>query len=271
RELGPGRGAGAARRPRTTRGAGAAGPGAGGRRRRLRRTGDLHRSGGPPPHPARRHRRLRRLPAGRRRRARPAGGPPRPGRPAAGRQLRRRQPRCRRRLARQEGAAGPHRRRRRRRLLLDEFQDTDPIQIELAARIAAAEPRSEVAGAAPWGEVPLADGHLFVVGDPKQSIYRFRRADISTFLAAKALLGPAGGGPVQLTANFRTVRPVIDWVNATFGALFGEPVPDGLPPSQADYTALEPVRAPAPAGPAVAVVGRDPHPSDARADDLRAA
>jgi len=64
------------------------------------------------------------------------------------------------------------------RLLLDEFQDTDPIQIELAARICG----GADAGAPRWQEVHLPPGRLFVVGDSKQSIYRFRRADIATYL-----------------------------------------------------------------------------------------
>jgi ATP-dependent exoDNAse (exonuclease V) beta subunit len=68
---------------------------------------------------------------------------------------------------------------RYRRVLLDEFQDTDPIQIELAVRIAAADPSSHAAGDGPWDKVDVAAGRLFFVGDPKQSIYRFRRADIS--------------------------------------------------------------------------------------------
>ena len=92
------------------------------------------------------------------------------------------------------------------RLLLDEFQDTDPIQIELAVRIAAADPSDEKAGSEPWETVDVAPGHLFVVGDPKQSIYRFRRADIATFLRAGRRFGPEGGGVVELIANFRTVR-----------------------------------------------------------------
>jgi ATP-dependent helicase/nuclease subunit A len=59
---------------------------------------------------------------------------------------------------------------RYRRILLDEFQDTDPIQIELAVRIAAADPASPDAGSLPWDQVAVAPGHLFIVGDPKQSI-----------------------------------------------------------------------------------------------------
>jgi len=63
-------------------------------------------------------------------------------------------------------------------LLLDEFQDTDPIQIELAVRIAG----GRDAVSARWQDVAIPAGSLFVVGDPKQSIYRFRRADIALFL-----------------------------------------------------------------------------------------
>ena len=163
--------------------------------------------------------------------------------------------------------------RRYRHLLLDEFQDTDPIQIELAVRIAGVDPTSETAGSAPWDEVEVTPGQLFVVGDPKQSIYRFRRADISVFLAAAERFGSHGAGAaVELTANFRTVRPVIDWVNTTFGALMAEPDDVELPvPSQPRYIALEPTR-PAPAsGPPVAVLGRHEHPSHTLADELRAA
>jgi ATP-dependent helicase/nuclease subunit A len=159
-----------------------------------------------------------------------------------------------------------------RHLLLDEFQDTDPIQIELAVRIAAVDPRSPAAGTTPWDAMEVTPGHLFVVGDPKQSIYRFRRADISTFLTAAARFGPEAGGVVELTTNFRTVRPVIDWVNTTFATLMAEPDDVDLPvPSQPRYIALEPVRRPPPLGPPVAVLGRHEHPKEFLADDLRAA
>ena len=76
---------------------------------------------------------------------------------------------------------------RYRRLLLDEFQDTDPIQVELATLIAAA-PGQRVDGV-PWSSLDVVPGHLFFVGDPKQSIYRFRRADIATFLSAQHRFG----------------------------------------------------------------------------------
>lgn len=161
---------------------------------------------------------------------------------------------------------------RYRRLLLDEFQDTDPIQIELAARIAAAAPGQADAGERGWAEVTVEPGALFLVGDPKQSIYRFRRADIVTFLAAKRRFGTETGGLVELTANFRTTRPVLDWVNRTFGALMApDPSSDGDRPTQAEYLPLDPVRPAAPSGPGVAVVGRNPHPAGTRADPMRVA
>ena len=115
--------------------------------------------------------------------------------------------------------------RRYRRLLLDEFQDTDPIQIELAVRIAA----GKEADAENWTHVDVPDGSLFVVGDPKQSIYRFRRADIATYLDAQQRIGE----DVVLSTNFRTGRPVLDWINHTFGQLI-----EAEPGSQPAYRPL---------------------------------
>jgi ATP-dependent helicase/nuclease subunit A len=158
------------------------------------------------------------------------------------------------------------------RLLLDEFQDTDPIQIELAVRIAAAEPQSAAAGQDPWEKVDVAPGHLFVVGDPKQSIYRFRRADIRTFLTAADRFGAEGGGVVELTANFRTVDPIIDWVNHTFAALMSEPddVPVSLH-SQPEYLPLVATRSATAVGPAISLLGRHEHPKGTKADEMRSA
>ncbi len=104
--------------------------------------------------------------------------------------------------------------RRYRRLLVDEFQDTDPIQVELAARIVAA-----VDGSAELGDAE--PGGLFVVGDPKQSIYRFRRADIDLF----ARVGRELGEEIVLVTNFRSVPGILEFVNTVFGELFGiEPI-----------------------------------------------
>ncbi|MEQ1873231.1 MAG: UvrD-helicase domain-containing protein [Ilumatobacteraceae bacterium] len=97
-------------------------------------------------------------------------------------------------------------------LLLDEFQDTDPIQLELAVRITA-DPQQQ---SADWRLLQPLPGRLTVVGDPKQSIYRFRRADIAQFLRASDQIGAQRA---TLSANFRSASPVIDWVNTTMGEL----------------------------------------------------
>jgi len=97
-------------------------------------------------------------------------------------------------------------------LLLDEFQDTDPIQLELAVRITA-DPAQQPAD---WQLLRPLPGRLTVVGDPKQSIYRFRRADIAQFLRASDQIGAQRA---TLSANFRSASPIIDWVNTTMGRL----------------------------------------------------
>jgi ATP-dependent helicase/nuclease subunit A len=149
---------------------------------------------------------------------------------------------------------------RYQRLLLDEFQDTDPIQIDLAVLIAAADPD---AAAGPWDATTVEPGRLFFVGDPKQSIYRFRRADIDVFLAARDTLGD----PVlALTTNFRSSPPVIAWVNDVFARII-RPEPG----SQPAYTPLDPSpwRTAPPAGPAVRLLGREEHTDAPDAQLLR--
>ena len=152
--------------------------------------------------------------------------------------------------------------RRYRRLLLDEFQDTDPIQIELAALIGSDDP---AAGTLEWSQIPVEPGRLFFVGDPKQSIYRFRRADIAMFLRARDELVASSE---VLTKNFRSVKPIVAWVNHTFGQLIHE-----VPESQPAYLPLEAARhgaPPSPDHPAVALVGRL-HPKQTKAGPLREA
>ena len=124
--------------------------------------------------------------------------------------------------------------RRYSRLLVDEFQDTDPIQIELAALIATAM-TDPVAPGGDWTTIPVERERLFFVGDPKQSIYRFRRADIELFLAARDRFVDDA---VRLTTNFRTVAPIIEWVNHVFGGL----MTDEIPGRQPRYEPLAPHR-----------------------------
>ncbi len=98
-------------------------------------------------------------------------------------------------------------------LLIDEFQDTDPIQAELAFRIASSDLDP---GHKPWSALAVEPGRLFFVGDPKQSIYRFRRADIGLFLTTRQLVGPDA---LQLTTSFRSAPGLVAWFNHVFGAL----------------------------------------------------
>ncbi|HKY68651.1 MAG TPA: UvrD-helicase domain-containing protein, partial [Acidimicrobiales bacterium] len=156
---------------------------------------------------------------------------------------------------------------RYRHLLIDEFQDTDPIQIELAVLIAG--PPDEGPDDVAWDAVGTRPGHLFFVGDPKQSIYRFRRADISLFLRAAERFG-TGTGAVALTTNFRTGTGLIQVVNAVFAELIRETEREGVP-SQPPYVPFVPVRPDAPVGPPVAVVGTEPHDQRATAGDMRLA
>ena len=95
-------------------------------------------------------------------------------------------------------------------LFIDEFQDTDPIQGELLLFLAEAKESS----AAHWRQVQLAPGKLFVVGDPKQSIYRFRGADITAYELFTDLILKQGGIKCFLRQNFRSEWEIIQTANA---------------------------------------------------------
>ena len=102
-------------------------------------------------------------------------------------------------------------------LLVDEFQDTDPLQAEMLLLLTAADER-----ATDWRTTTIKPGSLFVVGDPKQSIYRFRRADIDTFEFVKERMNASGGEVLRLTTNFRSSRELVTWVNDRFAGRFSE-------------------------------------------------
>ena len=101
--------------------------------------------------------------------------------------------------------------RRFTHIFVDEFQDTDPLQAEILLLLAASDP-----AVANWRDVTPAPGKLFVVGDPKQSIYRFRRADVGIYQEVKTLLGARGVAVLELTSSFRAVPSVQRLVNAGF-------------------------------------------------------
>lgn len=100
-------------------------------------------------------------------------------------------------------------------VLIDEVQDTDPIQAEVAALLARAP-----GATGPWHASPPRPGHLFAVGDPRQSIYRFRRADVAIWRRLTGMV-ESGGKALALTQNFRSVPGIVRWVNHTFAELDG--------------------------------------------------
>ncbi|WP_419554250.1 UvrD-helicase domain-containing protein [Candidatus Poriferisodalis sp.] len=170
--------------------------------------------------------------------------------------------------------------RRYRHLLLDEFQDTDPIQIEIAVLIAAGG-QDLAAGAVggdasvdgsgtpaervpvpDWDQLDTAPGQLFFVGDPKQSIYRFRRADIELYGDAQQRFGHEMGELASLRVNFRSTASIMAWVNAVFGSLMtdeSDSDDDATGRLQAPYSALTADRADIGKGSAVTALGLDAH------------
>jgi ATP-dependent helicase/nuclease subunit A len=102
---------------------------------------------------------------------------------------------------------------RYRTLLVDEFQDTDSIQLEIVLLLSSKEPwQGDAARLLP------NPGRLFIVGDPKQSIYRFRNADIETYLGFvdENSLKTKRIEKVRLVANFRSVPSILNFVDAAF-------------------------------------------------------
>lgn len=120
--------------------------------------------------------------------------------------------------------------RRIHTLVIDEFQDVDPVQWDIARLLA--DPASGRA------DTP----RLLLVGDPKQSIYRFRRADVATWRTAGELIRGHGGRVVPLNENFRSTSPILDFVAATAGVLLDRPVnpEQGRQVFEVDFAALEP-------------------------------
>jgi ATP-dependent helicase/nuclease subunit A len=101
-------------------------------------------------------------------------------------------------------------------VFVDEFQDTDPLQAEIVLYLCEAAPAART-----WEAVVLRDGALTVVGDPKQSIYRFRRADIGTYDRVRQVVLRRRPLEVALSENYRSVPPLIDWLNDGFDRILG--------------------------------------------------
>ncbi len=139
-------------------------------------------------------------------------------------------------------------------MLIDEFQDTDPLQVEIALAFAV-NPATGL----------LDHGRLFLVGDPKQSIYRFRRADMAIYSRARESVLQQGAEPADLALNRRSRPVILDWVNSVFAKLIGE----GADPAvQPPYHAIHSSRREQPNGPGVAWFGGETS-KDMKAREVR--
>lgn len=119
-------------------------------------------------------------------------------------------------------------RKRYRYVLVDEFQDTDPVQARMIMRLAGG--RGEASG--------YGSGRLFIVGDPKQSIYRFRKADVEIFEKTKDTFSERDS-VLRISQNFRSVPGIVDWVNSAFSGIIRRPDEGRYQP---DYEPIRPFR-----------------------------
>jgi ATP-dependent helicase/nuclease subunit A len=101
-------------------------------------------------------------------------------------------------------------------IFIDEFQDTDPLQAEIILFLC-----ERQAVAEHWHQVALRPGSLTLVGDPKQSIYRFRRADVAMYDRVRNVVAAQNPLSVTLSANFRSVPLLIRWLNDRFERILG--------------------------------------------------
>ncbi|MCB0719535.1 MAG: UvrD-helicase domain-containing protein [Bacteroidetes bacterium] len=116
-------------------------------------------------------------------------------------------------------------------LFVDEFQDTDPLQAEMLLLLTSNDPDET-----DWMRCVPVPGSLFIVGDEKQSIYRFRRADIEVFRAVVAIVRESGGLVVELTTSFRSLGNLCRQINDSYRVLFD----DSDPSFQASFAPLSP-------------------------------
>jgi ATP-dependent exoDNAse (exonuclease V) beta subunit len=130
-------------------------------------------------------------------------------------------------------------------IFVDEFQDTDPLQAEILLLLSADDTTET-----DWRRVRPVPGRLFLVGDPKQSIYRFRRADVGIYREVSRQLERHGARLLRLNTSFRSVPEIQACVNRAFA-----PVMTGDELTlQAPYVALAPFRSGRPGQPAVVVL-----------------
>lgn len=116
-----------------------------------------------------------------------------------------------------------------RHLLVDEFQDTDPIQTEIFWRLCGDSPAG--GDDADWRHYHIRPGALFLVGDPKQAIYRFRGADVNAYVwAREAFRAQDAQSVISIAVNFRSCSPILDYINQRFSGPLGQPGQPGFTP-----------------------------------------
>ena len=171
------------------------------------------------------------------------------------------------RMLREKVSVRRHFQRRFGAIFVDEFQDTDPLQAELIGYLCE-DPSGPPARS--LDEVSLRQGMLTVVGDPKQSIYRFRRADVEVYNRFKELF--ERGGLERIYCNFRSRSPLLERFNDLFAHIFRAPEDEAV--YQAEHVPLEAGLAEQQAGgPGVAVLcpGPELETGDWRAPEARRA
>ena len=143
-----------------------------------------------------------------------------------------------------------------RHILVDEFQDTSLGQFQLLEKLTAG-----------W---EAGDGRtLFVVGDPMQSIYRFRDAEVGLFIAAREHgIGQVRLAPLRLARNFRATPALVDWTNTVFARLLAgaDDLRSGAVTFAASVAARAPPDAPGVVGGAAAGAQLRLFPGDPRAE-----
>ncbi|MFB9982377.1 UvrD-helicase domain-containing protein [Mesorhizobium kowhaii] len=116
------------------------------------------------------------------------------------------------------------------KVLVDEFQDTDPLQMEIIWRLCG-DPGDNPQD---WTNFRIRPGALFLVGDPKQAIYRFRGADVGAYVEARTAFAEQDAhGLISISTNFRSCASILTFVNDRFEAILSA---DGQP----GFTALDP-------------------------------
>lgn len=122
------------------------------------------------------------------------------------------------------------------KVLVDEFQDTDSLQTEIFWLLCGERPEAGAIG--DWTSFNIRPGALFLVGDPKQAIYRFRGADVSAYVRARdAFIAQDQESVLSISTNFRSCAPILKFVNDRFAAPLssdGQPGFSALVPFQAD-------------------------------------